>query len=366
LAAGFEDRRLAFADTVANTSGDSAAVVLRYRPQLRGNDLEGVVEHLRRLGFREHRTKVVEFDRFAPHAFAGQLKAALQQLGSTHVLLDMSAMSKLAIMLCLDVLREAAIDVDVFCAEAKRYRPSEKRFHQAWQNRDDCRPSLQIYTGVQKVVRVSRLCSVAMQGQPTAAIAFMSFNEELVQALINTVSPSRLLLVNCRPPVLGWRERATAWIHETLVKEWGEEDNPLGPDGLPLRSASTRDYTETVSLLLDLYWRNAPSYRIVLAPTGSKMQTLGCFIVRALHSDIHIEYPTPIAFRAGRASGPKSPGVLPEASVVQGGPSSELDLYSTDIGPRWLVHLGPLNETIGRLRMEEREARLGFSSTTAV
>ena len=54
---------------------------------------------------------------------------------------------------------------------------------------------------------------------------FMSFNESLTQALLDCVFPSRLFLINGRPPVHIWRETATAWIHETLRSEWRESDN---------------------------------------------------------------------------------------------------------------------------------------------
>jgi len=154
----------------------------------------------------------------------------------------------------------------------------------------------------------------------------MSMNEVLTQALINSISPSRLFLINGRPPHHSWRERATAWIHDELRREWPEGDNPCNvKDGaaLPVRVASTLDYQETVDVLLDLYWSNAAQYRIVLAPTGSKMQTVGSFVVKAVHPDIHIEYPTPESF---------------------------LPTYSKGVGDRWIVDFGSLQSLLVSLR----------------
>ena len=111
----------------------------------------------------------------------------------------------------------------------------------------------------------------------------------------------RLFLINGRPPQHSWREEATAWIHDQVRKEW-EEDNPstevensLVP--LPNRKVSTLDYRETVFLLIDLYWKLSASHRILLAPAGSKLQSVGCFMIKALHPDIHIEYPSPEGFQ---------------------------------------------------------------------
>jgi hypothetical protein len=92
---------------------------------------------------------------------------------------------------------------------------------------------------------------------------------------------------------------------------------------LPQRATSTLDYSETVEVLLGLYWSNATDYRIVLAPTGSKMQTLGCYIAKGIHTDIHVEYPTPESF---------------------------LPAYSNGIGTRWIVEFGVLSTLLSDLR----------------
>jgi hypothetical protein len=174
-----------------------------------------------------------------------------------------------------------------------------------------------------------------MQGQPTAAMAFMSFNEELIQALLNSVYPARLFMINSKPPRLKWREEATAWIHEPLLKEWSEADNPVS-DGLPVRTASTLDYRESLAILRELYWDLTVDHRVLLAPTGSKMQTLGCYMLTALHPDVHVEYPTPQGF---------------------------LDLYSDGIGRQCIVRFGALATLVAALHRAEREERLNVPTS---
>jgi len=267
VAAGFEDRRFAYMRHVSPSNG-SKVLILDYRPFDEKNDLAGMMSCLKKKGVKVSESNIIIYDRFDPHCFPNELKEKIIAMGVKRVLLDISAMSKLAILLCMDVFCELNLDVKIFYAEAKIYGPSEKEFNSAWEDKDFYRPSIRIYTGIHKVLRVSRLSSVAMQGQPTAAIAFMSFNEELTQALLSTVYPSRFLLINGKPPTLSWRENATAWIHEKLRKEWNEHDNPTERK-LPKMVTSTRNYRETVQLLLDIYWKLALDYRILLAPTGS-------------------------------------------------------------------------------------------------
>ena len=188
-------------------------------------------------------------------------------------------------------------------------------------------------------VRVDSLASVAMQGQPTAAIVFMSFNDALTQLLLNTVYPSRLFLINGSPPVHSWREAATAWVHEQVRKEW-EDDNPVGlAEGsalaMPLRVASTLDYRDSMHLLLDLYWQLSATHRVLLAPSGSKMQTVACYLMKALHPDIHIEYPSPESF-------------MPE--------------YSTGTGSRWLVDIGKFSSRLASITRAEQQNYLEIAA----
>jgi hypothetical protein len=96
-------------------------------------------------------------------------------------------------------------------------------------------------------------------------------------------------------------------------------------------SASTLDYREAVIMLEQLYWNLAVDHRILLAPTGSKMQTISCFLFAALHPDVHIEYPTPNGF---------------------------LNLYSEGIGDQWSIEFGQLGQYVVELSKAERKKRL--------
>jgi hypothetical protein len=327
--AGFEARHLAAAKCLTKgTTGE--AIILTYKPNDNRNDFDELTRELRLRGIRIREANIVKYDRFKPNYFTQNLKRSLTKIKRLHVILDISAMSKLAILLCLDVCRELNLAVSIHYAEATSYGPPKVAYDKAKVECSINRPSVQIYTGVQGVLRVPRFTSVAMQGQPTAAIAFMSFNEELIQALLNSVYPSRLFLVNGKPPRLKWREEATAWIHESLLKEWPCVDNPMFK-GLPTRTASTLDYRESFAILRKLYWDLAIDHRVLLAPTGSKMQTISCFLIAALHPDVHIEYPTPDGF---------------------------LDLYSEGIGDQWIVNFSPLGTYILELKKLEKIEKL--------
>jgi hypothetical protein len=333
-APGFEDRTMAVAESVMSTAG-SRAVLLDYLPFNPENRLRDVRHALSVRGVQVGDEDILMYDRFDPGDFEVRLRERLLYHRARRAVVDISSMSKLAIMLVLGVCLLLDLEVCVLYTEAKSYAPSKEKFEEARDRKEIHQPTVQVFTGIHGVVRVDSLASVAMQGQPTAAMVFMSFNDALTQVLLDTVYPSRLFLINGRPPVLRWREAATAWIHEQVRREW-EEDNPLIPvvgheTPLPERAVSTLYYRETVSLLLELYWALSAKHRILLAPSGSKMQAVGCYIVKALHPDIQIEYPSPEGFRRG---------------------------YSTDIGTRWLINFGHFSERLAAITHAERREYL--------
>ena len=329
-APGFEPRTLDIVDAIAPDS-KSRAILLEFEPHKNENKLTQVRKGLTNCGVRVSDSDVVKYHRFYPGNFEQRLYHRLQSRSPKSIFVDISTMSKLEIILVLNVCLRFNADVSILYSEAKNYGPSEEKFASAKEEQEIHQPSLQVYTGVHGVVRVDSLASVAMQGHPTAALVFMSFNDALTQSLLNTVYPSRLFFINSRPPVLTWREAATAWIHEQVRKEW-EEDNPVSMVSgsglsLPTRSVSTLDYRETLTLLLDLYWQLSNSHRILLAPAGSKWQAVGCFLLKALHPDVQVEYPSPEGFS---------------------------EYYSSGVGTRWQLKLGPLQQCIKSIADKER------------
>ena len=86
-------------------------------------------------------------------------------------------------------------------------------------------------------------------------------------------------------------------IHQQVIDEYSR-DNPVDNKGLLSHRTSTLDYRETVEILASLYIQYCFSHRLVVAPTGSKLQAVGTAIIKAICYDIHIEYPMPAKYFA--------------------------------------------------------------------
>lgn len=328
-AGGFEERVLAFPNMLPLcTDRHGKVFLLEYLPPNENNKLE---EQQSAFRSKNYYLITIPYHRYAPETFDTPFRKNLEQLKAEAVCLDISGLSRFAIMIILDVVRELNLPLRVVYAESSRYAPSQEDFEAARATKSQHLPTSFIHTGVYDVLHVPRLSSIRMQNRDTLLIAFDSFNEALCQALVNVINPSRFILINGQPPrmQLRWREEATAYVHKFLRSEWSVED-----DNFPVKTTSTLYYQETYDLLVDLYWRFSASHRIILAPTGSKMQTLGSYLLRAVHNDIHVEYPT-----------------------VQGFFS---DKYSTGVRETWQLNFGRMGDFVEHLRQTEITERLGL------
>jgi hypothetical protein len=330
-AGGFEDRVLAIPSILTKKSpSEGLAIVLEYLPHNEKNRLDEVVAELRQ---QCAQVEIEKYDLHHPEGFDEILTKRLRNLQARAVCLDISGMSRLAIMIIADVLREMNLPLRIAFAEAREYAPSQEEFESAKKGGEQHLPTSFIHTGMHDVLHVRRLSSVRMQSNATVLIAFDSFNEALCQALINMINPSRFILINGRPPrdELRWREEATKYVHQFLRKEWNIED-----DNEPVKTTSTLYYAETYELLTLLYWRFSTEHRIIIAPTGSKMQTLGSYLMRAVHKDIHVEYPAVAGFFA--------------------------DKYSQGVREIWEIDFGNMGDFVSRLRQQEIVSHLGLPS----
>lgn len=299
-AEGFEDRSLSFVHSV-NAKLFSSSFVFTYFPTRKSR----LPELMSACGLCSVAApRVFNYDRFNPSDFEVEFSAAIAKvvLDFEEIVVDISVMSKLMIVIVLHSLRFYKGILRIIYSEPVNYSPSREQFEQNYK-------SLRLATnlpsyGVHDVVRTPMLTSVVMQRSPTIIVAFTSFNEQLIRALLSNFSPTHLFLINGVPPSLCWREEATQRIHGDILNDY-RNDNPVGQDGRLEKRVSTLFYGEAFDVLRDIYNKYCVSHRIVLAPTGSKMQAVGCALLKLCCADVHIEYPTPESFLLDGFSSPE-------------------------------------------------------------
>jgi hypothetical protein len=239
----------------------------------------------------------LDYDIFSPHNIETLIQKRFEKLIPKYdeVIIDITGMTKFLILICLCNLTNYNKCVRIVYCEANEYAPSKKSYITSKAKMEELAkfPS----RGFETILRAKCLSSIRMQGQPVVLVAFTSFNEQLIRHMLGTINPHRLLFINGRPPRKDykWREIAIQEIHSKLINEYpiGNETNAKG---MLTRVSSTLDYAETVMKIDEIYKKYGLFERIIIAATGSKMQTVGLFLSKMMHPDMHIEYPTPDSY----------------------------------------------------------------------
>lgn len=306
---GFEDRASGWLEKqVGSIDVVSKALMFRYKNSKttrlnRVTELKGLLK-----GIGSRKVSEVPYDIVFPYDIEERASKALKRAigGVDEVVIDISSMTKLLILVCLCCLSKYNGNVRIVYSEAEVYSPSREEYVRS---KDEMEFHAKFPSqGVSSIVRTRCISSVRMQGQPVAMVAFTSFNEQLIRHMLGTINPYQLIFINGTPPRddFRWRELATQEIHKSPIEQYAE-DNPKDESGFLLRRASTLDYRETIQQFEKIYQEHGQKQRIICAATGSKMQTFGLFLVKTLHQDIHIEYPTPNSyFVKGMSKGVRS------------------------------------------------------------
>jgi len=241
-AGGFEERVLVFPNLLQPcTERHCKVFFLEYIPPNKNNKLKELRSTF--LG-KNYNFISMQYARYSPETFDVPFRQNLEQFKVKAVCLDISGLSRYAIMIILDIVRELNLPLRLVYVEASDYAPSQNDFEAAKATATQHLPTSFIHTGVYDVLHVPRLASIRMQNRATLLIAFDSFNEALGQALVNVINPSRFILINGQPPrrELRWREDATAYVHKFLRGEWSVED-----DNYPIKTTSTCSSVALVS-----------------------------------------------------------------------------------------------------------------------
>jgi hypothetical protein len=289
ICAGFEDRSLAVLKNALAVSTDFTIIIIEYLPFIAQNHLAEI-----RAMCQQARIKTIElcYDRQNPAGFGDVLLGKLARIRG-RIFLDISGMSRLLIVQVLVAL-STGIEGFKHCviayAKATEYPPStaevEKALQQSYE--DPTYSILLLSSGVFEVTVVPELSSTAIGSGQTRLVAFPTFSADQLTALRAELQPSRYTLIHGIPPSPEnqWRPDAIARINRL--------------DALPCEQlkSSTFDYRETLDALLRLYGEYAVRERLLISPTGSKMQAVAIGLFRAFVSDIQIVYPTPKEFRS--------------------------------------------------------------------
>ena len=294
LCAGFEDRVLAALDSALVGGKRFKVVVVNYLPFSPHNRSEIIRKKCIQHGLEMFG---ITYDRQNPAGFGEPLVQAMSNCNG-RVFLDVSGMSRLLIVQALVALGNRKVGFNrcyVAYSEAKRYPPDQVEVEAKIAKRtiDPTYSVLFLSSGVFEVTIVPELSSASIPIGQTRLIAFPSLETYQLTALRAELQPSRFTFIHGIPPSPG-----NAWRLEA-IKRINRVDT-VKHDAV---STSTLDYRDTLDCLLRLYCTHSERERLLISPTGSKMQTVAVGIFRAFMDDVQIVYPTPKEFRSPYTEG---------------------------------------------------------------
>ncbi len=289
LCAGFEDRATVALEEILKERRPPSVILIDYRPEVPENKTTELVGICKKFGVEPHLLLYARDDR----AYAGErIIEKIAEIANGRVLIDVSAMSRLLIVqivVALSLRGTGFLNTSIAYVEAWGYPPSESEVEKALRPAEEEleRAHMFICSGVYDIAIVPELSSVALQSHPIRSSFFPSFNPYQLAAILHEVQPNYFTIIHGVPPLAenAWRTDAIKRLNKT--------------DDIPAREefqTSTLIYSETLDILLSTYKRFADFERLVVSPTGSKMQSLSVGLFRAFFPDVQVAYPTPLKY----------------------------------------------------------------------
>jgi hypothetical protein len=286
---GFEDRALGVLENAVGTQTPFHVLLVRYQPHLAANKVDAIYSICAKAGVS---VQEVDYNAQSPAGFGDTLTTMLSDCCG-RIFLDVSAMSRLLIvqaMVALAARPGGFADSFVTYAQAQHYPPTRHvaEAELAKSEKDQSYDIWFLSSGVFEVTVVSELSSQAMTGEQTRLIVFPSLDAHHLIALRAELQPSRFSFIEGVPPNQEnhWRQEVIAALNH--LDQFGRSER---------YATSTLWYQETLDRLLQIYSQHALRERLMIAPTGSKMQAVAVGIFRSFVEDVQIVHPTPRGFR---------------------------------------------------------------------
>ena len=288
VCAGFEYRATEALRRICKAGKTNFSLgIVEYRPSYPENR----IKRLRTIGKKaDLRIDEFVYDREKPSGMGEQLRSFAQGQKFDRVFIDISGMSRLLIVQTLVALIGSPVrTISIIYGEPREYKPSKGELEQ--DNQDGkIKPSPNyLSSGIFEIAATPELSSVSMLGEAIRLVAFPSFAHEQLTNLIQELQPTYTEFIHGVPPARKnkWRTEAIRKLNHLTMDELREK-NEL--------ETSTLDYRETLSTLLRIYAGRSMFDRLVVAPTGSKMQAVAVGLFRSALDDVQIVYPTPQVF----------------------------------------------------------------------
>ena len=288
IAEGFETRSLSWIEKQINEKLFDDAIICEYE-DARVSKAREMREEVRK------RTKCIprtmKYNRFTPTAFEREFQSVLETVNDyDDIYIDITVMSKMLIMILFNKLKVCNKAIHIIYTEPESWSPTKEQYESAMSARNQGTAICLSSVGVGDIVKTPALSSIVMQNEPCVLIAFLSFNEQLVNMLIDEINPEKVVFINKGCTSTSWREEAIEKIHEAIIKKYHVKKDK------ELLKYELCDYKGVFEKIAEIYRYNWINNRLIISPTGYKLHAFSCALAKICCPDIHVEYPTPESY----------------------------------------------------------------------
>lgn len=328
LAAGFEDRAFATLER-GKFRPDAHCILIRFVNSIPKN---GIVFRRYRdaaqARFSEDAIHIVELH----HDHIARLEVDIgRQLGKLprairHLGIDVSGLPAYASCIALKALRalRAENPLTVIYTAALEYNPSRADYDELIATSGDEIELLPHAMALEMDhnLQLDAFSGYRSQNAKTCLAILAGFEAHRATGVVEDTNPALLLLLYGEPgdPTLDWRLDLSRRLHRKF--ERGRRT--------ATETVSTLQFEETIATLERYYNYLVDDYDLVLAPIGSKMQTLAAFLFWERYGETQLIFPTPIGYDPARS--PQGAGVTyavtlePRSLLFRGSWQSPLEM----------------------------------------
>ncbi len=225
-----------------------------------------------------------------------EIEAYISTLNSDvdELLIDVTGFTRVLMMQTMSIAYDRQIPFKIVYTEAEEYYPRKEDFELLTQGAESEEAFFKLSEYEDANTMYSRHCVVqqirGLEGSllpnyPMILVAFLTFKRARVSAVLQAFEANTKILVKGLPrrDDLKWRAEAITYPNLDLI------------DDSEIVTIDTLDWRETFFFLNELYERDNNKYRcnFVVAPLGSKMQTLGAWAFAKRNVDVMVVTSTP-------------------------------------------------------------------------
>jgi hypothetical protein len=216
--------------------------------------------------------------------------------GGMTIICDITGLARIAMLRLLTKITSSDRTVLLLYTEAADYYPREADVSDLLAGEDrsssffkliDYEAAEVVYSANCQVEEVPGFAGKHLPNYPLMLIAFLTFKRSRLGAVLREYEANSQVFIKSQPirPELAWREKALEAINFDLIAEHK-------PDVI---SVETLDWYKTFECLSSLYRSDNNQYRFnfVIAPLGSKMQTVGTWMFARKHPEVRLVTSTP-------------------------------------------------------------------------